>query len=154
TVIIDATGAFTYTPAADFNGEDSFTFIASDGELSDTGTVTITVTPVNDAPVAPEVDDVEWKARVAGSYAIPAFTDVDGDTLEYVATLADDSALPAWLSFDDATLTFSGTPANANIGVYVIKITVSDGHDGMAEATFTLTVTENIVKIFLPIIGK
>src|SRR5439155_351553 len=47
------TGAYSYAPAADYNGPASFTFKASDGSLdSNTATVTITVTPVNDAPVA------------------------------------------------------------------------------------------------------
>ncbi len=48
-----ADGSFTYTPAADFNGTDSFTYTASDGTaVSNVATVTITVTAVNDAPVA------------------------------------------------------------------------------------------------------
>ena len=48
-----STGAFTYTPAGDYNGPDSFTFQANDGTVdSNIATVTITVTPVNDAPVA------------------------------------------------------------------------------------------------------
>ena len=46
-------GSFTYTPAANFNGTDSFTYTASDGTaVSSVATVTITVTGVNDAPVA------------------------------------------------------------------------------------------------------
>ena len=45
--------ALTYTPAANYNGPDSFTFKANDGTLdSNVATVTITVTAVNDAPVA------------------------------------------------------------------------------------------------------
>ncbi|WP_346915327.1 Ig-like domain-containing protein [uncultured Roseibium sp.] len=36
-VTIDANGAFTYTPAADFNGSDSFTYTVSDGTTTDTG---------------------------------------------------------------------------------------------------------------------
>ena len=43
----------TYTPTADYNGADSFTFRASDGSLnSNTTTVSLTVNAVNDAPVA------------------------------------------------------------------------------------------------------
>ena len=46
-------GAFLYTPAANYNGPDTFTFTASDGSAtSDPATVTIAVTPVNDPPVA------------------------------------------------------------------------------------------------------
>ena len=46
-------GSFTYTPAANFNGTDSFTYTASDGTaVSNVATVTITVDAVNDAPVA------------------------------------------------------------------------------------------------------
>ncbi|HEY2988555.1 MAG TPA: Ig-like domain-containing protein, partial [Candidatus Binatia bacterium] len=47
------TATVTYTPAADYNGADSFTFKANDGSLdSNVATVTITINPVNDAPVA------------------------------------------------------------------------------------------------------
>src|SRR5205085_1210064 len=48
-----ATGAYTYTPGADYNGADSFTFKANDGSLdSNVATISLTVNPVNDAPVA------------------------------------------------------------------------------------------------------
>ena len=52
TVTINPDGSFTYTPDADFNGTDSFTYFASDGQAGDGATVTITVTPVSEAPVA------------------------------------------------------------------------------------------------------
>src|SRR5439155_681150 len=52
-VTLNAGGSFTYTPAANYNGADSFTYKASDGALdSNTATVSLTVTPVNDAPAA------------------------------------------------------------------------------------------------------
>src|SRR6185295_17651618 len=56
-LVLNADGSFTYTPTANYNGPDSFTYQAKDaaGALSNTATVTITVNPVNDAPVA--VDD-------------------------------------------------------------------------------------------------
>ena len=48
----------TYTPSADFNGTDSFTFNANDGNLTgNTSTVTITINAVNDAPTAGDQSD-------------------------------------------------------------------------------------------------
>src|SRR5436190_2084372 len=53
TVTLAATGAFTYTPAANYNGSDTFTYKANDGTVdSNVATVAITITAVNDAPVA------------------------------------------------------------------------------------------------------
>src|SRR5207247_1931116 len=50
---LNANGSFTYTPAADFNGADSFTYKANDGQAdSNVATVALTISPVNDAPVA------------------------------------------------------------------------------------------------------
>ena len=54
-VALNADGSFTYTPDENDNGLDSFTYEVCDGELCDTGTVTITVNAVNDLPVV--VDD-------------------------------------------------------------------------------------------------
>lgn len=51
-VVINGDGTFTYTPAENFNGVDTFSFSADDGFVSRTGTVTVTVDPVNDAPQA------------------------------------------------------------------------------------------------------
>src|SRR5207244_9896935 len=45
-------GAVTYTPVTNYNGPDSFSFTVSDGSLPATATVSIAVTPVNDAPFA------------------------------------------------------------------------------------------------------
>ena len=48
---LNADGTFSYTPVADYNGTDTFTYLANDGtSTSNTATVTITVNPVNDAP--------------------------------------------------------------------------------------------------------
>ncbi|WP_394701647.1 cadherin-like domain-containing protein [uncultured Roseibium sp.] len=51
-VTIDANGSFTYIPAPDFNGSDSFTYSVSDGTAVDTGTVYLSVGATDDAPVA------------------------------------------------------------------------------------------------------
>src|SRR5207302_3104112 len=53
TVTLNSNGSFTYTPAANYNGPDSFTYQANDGTVnSNFATVSIAVNPVNDAPVA------------------------------------------------------------------------------------------------------
>ena len=52
-VVLNADGTFSYTPKANFFGTDTFTYQLNDGELdSNVATVTITITPVNDAPTA------------------------------------------------------------------------------------------------------
>ncbi|MEE8331648.1 MAG: tandem-95 repeat protein, partial [Acidimicrobiia bacterium] len=52
-VVVNLDGSFSYTPYLDFNGDDAFTYTANDGAGGwDTATVTLTVTPVNDTPVA------------------------------------------------------------------------------------------------------
>ena len=56
-----------YTPSANFSGDDSFTFTASDGDLSDTATVTLTVTAVNDAPTLASVDAVSFDEDGSGA---------------------------------------------------------------------------------------
>src|SRR5207253_5040293 len=50
---LNSNGSFSYTPAANYNGADSFTYKANDGQAdSGIATVNITITAVNDAPVA------------------------------------------------------------------------------------------------------
>lgn len=73
----------TYTPDPDFHGEDSFSYEASDGKASAEGTVTITVTPVNDPPT---VDNLMFMigegATLAPAESLAAAgSDVDGDVL-------------------------------------------------------------------------
>ncbi|WP_178863995.1 cadherin-like domain-containing protein, partial [Thiomicrorhabdus cannonii] len=56
-VVIEGDGTVTYTPVADYNGPDSFTYTITDGQGgTDTAMVTLTVNPQNDPPVA--LDDV------------------------------------------------------------------------------------------------
>ncbi|HYC49362.1 MAG TPA: cadherin-like domain-containing protein [Burkholderiales bacterium] len=53
TLVLNADGSFTYTPDANFNGSDSFTYRASDGSIqSNVATVDLSIASVNDAPVA------------------------------------------------------------------------------------------------------
>jgi VCBS repeat-containing protein len=77
-----ATGAVTYNPAADYNGPDSFAFRVNDGfENSSAATVSITVSAVNDAPVASN-QSVSTNEDTALPIVLAA-TDIDGDLLSY-----------------------------------------------------------------------
>ena len=88
TLTLNANGSFTYTPVADYNGPDSFSYHANDGGLSsNTATVTITVTPVNDAAVA-AADSYTVAQNTTLTIGAPGVlandTDVDGNTLTAV----------------------------------------------------------------------
>ena len=80
---LNSDGSFAYSPNLNFNGTDSFTYAAHDGEEeSNIATVTITVNPVNDPPVCSDAS-----ASTAEDTAVDIFlpaTDVDGDALTYI----------------------------------------------------------------------
>jgi VCBS repeat-containing protein len=144
-VVLGANGSYTYTPAANFNGSDSFTFKANDGSAdSNTATVTITVSAVNDAPVAatPLADrSVTLGSSLNFSFGATAFTDVETANLTYTATRADGTVLPAWLSFNAGTRSFSGTPASGDLGTVSVKVTASDGSLSASD-TFDVVVSQ------------
>lgn len=134
---------FTGTPPLDFNGVLNLTVTASDGTLTASDNFTLTINPVNDAPVlAVALADQTVAEDTALSFTVPAnaFTDVDNATLTYSATLAGGAPLPAWLSFNPATRTFSGTPPQDFNGIVNVTVTASDGALS-ANDTFSLTVT-------------
>ena len=137
-----ATRTFSGMPPQNFNGSINLKVIASDGSYDLSGTFTLTVTPVNDAPVAMGIADQSAMEDIPWTFQAPegAFADVDGTILTYTATLSDGSALPSWLSFDAATRTFSGTPPlNANVTLD-LKVNAGDGALDASD-TFRLTIT-------------
>ena len=116
---------FVYTPAADFTGEDQFMVTASDGTLVVAASITVTVTPVNDAPVAADdmgVTDEDTSLDTATSTLLANDTDVDGPSLT-VTSVGD--AVHGTVSLVGATVTFV-PDANYN-GAASFGYTVSDG---------------------------
>ena len=75
--------ACTYTPQADYNGQDSFTFTVTDaaGAISDAATISLTIVPQNDAPVAND-DSIETREDQNATITLRA-TDPDSSTLTY-----------------------------------------------------------------------
>ena len=117
-------GMLRYTPSANYNGSDSFTYKANDGTLdSNVAAVTVTVTPVNDAPVLAAIGDKAVNELVLLSFSAQA-TDADGDVLTFTL----DSGAPAGATIQPASGLFTWTPTEAQgPGSYPVTIRVSDG---------------------------
>ena len=143
-----------YTPDPDFFGSDTFTYTVSDGNggLS-SAAVTVSVSNVNDAPVA--VDDV-YTTPDDTVLVVPApgvllnDGDVDGDPL--TANLQPGSTLGTLnLGFDGS---FVYSPTSGFSGAVVFTYTVSDGNGGSDVGKVTITVTQANAYIYLPMILK
>ena len=130
-------GTFTYSPDADFNGSDSFTYSVSDGKGgTDTATVTITVNPVNDGPVANDDSANTDEDTSVNIDVLLNDTDVDGDDLT-VDSFTDPSN-GTLVEENDGTFTY--TPAADFNGSDSFTYTVDDGNGGTDTATVTITV--------------
>ena len=133
-----------YTPNADFNGADSFTWNAeSEGIYADAdATANITVNPVNDAPTISAI--ANQTGDEGTTLADVAFTlgDVDNDLGTLTLTFVSSDA--AVVDANQITATGSGAARTLSLpllaaGTTDITVTVSDGTDE-ASATFTVTV--------------
>jgi len=151
-VTLNSDGSLTYTPNANFNGTDSFTYKANDGtDDSNTATVTITVSAVNDVPVA--VDDAYGIAE-DGILTVEApgllTNDTDIDSITLTALKVTDPANGTLVL--NANGSFTYTP-NANFnGTDSFTYKANDGTDDSNTATVTITVTPAPLTIYLPLI--
>ncbi|MFL5796771.1 MAG: Ig-like domain-containing protein [Actinomycetota bacterium] len=131
-------GSFSYTPATDFHGPDSFTYRAFDGvEGSAVASVTLTVDPVNDAPVA--ADDVATTDEDTASAPMAVLandTDVDGDTLSIVSV----GAAPNGTATDNGNGTVTYTPGPDFNGEDSFDYVVGDGNGGTDTGTVAVTI--------------
>ncbi|MFK7768551.1 MAG: Ig-like domain-containing protein [Mariniblastus sp.] len=144
TVTLNPDGTFSYTPNADFNGSDSFDYTITDADgATATTTVTINVTPVNDAPVVdtPTPDQ-------ANDDADPVNIDVSGNFSDTEGSLTfDATGLPPGLSIDSSgnitgTIDNSGSQGGPNSdGVYTVVITATDSQGETVTDTLTWTVS-------------
>ena len=130
-------GTVRYSPAANYAGPDSFDYTVDDGGgHSATGTVSVTVTPVNDTPVA--TDDALVTSRdVPSTIAVLANdTDVDGDALSVTGVTAPSSGTAT--ANADGTITY--TPAANFAGTDGFDYTVGDGAGGSDTGHVAVTV--------------
>lgn len=133
---IAADGDFTYEPPTNFFGTDTVTYTVTDGVDSAVGVLTITVTAVNDPPIANN-DSAATGLNTAFNSALPLLrndSDVDGDTLSLVSS-DDPVTYPFNLpTVNGGTVTVTASdgsyryvPPNDFTGVDDVIYTVSDG---------------------------
>ena len=148
TLTIASTGAYTFTPAANWNGTvPAVTVTITDGTLTATSALNLTVTPVNDAPVA-VADTFSFTRNTTGSgNVLTNDTDPEGDARSLTAI-----TVPGFVSTGltcvitgKGTLTFSANgfftfvPVTGWFGsLPTITYTVSDGN---ATSTGTAAIT-------------
>ncbi|WP_376690798.1 tandem-95 repeat protein [Wenzhouxiangella sp. EGI_FJ10409] len=152
---LNADGSFSYTPAADFNGTDSFTYHANDGSAdSATVTVTITVNAVNDAPSftagnPPAVDEDAGAQTVNGWVTSfdPGPNEGGQSVLAYTVSNVSNGALFSTGPTVDTAGNLSYTPAADAFGTSEFDVAVQDdggtangGTDTSPVQTFTITV--------------
>ncbi|MBC7666849.1 MAG: putative Ig domain-containing protein, partial [Caulobacter sp.] len=122
---------------------DRFSYAATDGIVSTPGTIDVTITGRNDAPVlAIPIPDASASpnSSFALTLASSTFTDADaGDVLTWSASLADGTALPSWLAFDAGTHTFSGRVPKTATGYLDVLVAGTDRSAAAASDVFRLT---------------
>ncbi|HCG5947081.1 TPA: tandem-95 repeat protein, partial [Vibrio parahaemolyticus] len=135
TVSVNPDGSVTYTPNDNYVGKDTFTYIVTSGGVSESTTVEVNVTPVNDAPVAKDDIATTQEDTAVTIDVLPNDTDVDGDTLSIQsASVPSDQGT---VEIVDGKLVF--TPAENFNGDAEIIYTVTDGQLA-DEAKVTVTV--------------
>ena len=140
-------GQILYTPDANYNGPDSFIYTVSDGSLTSTGTINVTVNPVNDPPAA--VDDAAETDRDT-AVTIPVLSNdsdpVEGDSLTLLSVGAPGNGTAV---ISGNTIVY--TPAAGFTGTDAFSYTISDGAD-TATAVVTVTVNQTGYALYLPLI--
>ena len=132
-------GSFTYTPAENFFGTDSFTYYAWDGtDQSNVATVTITVTPVNDLPVANDDAYEVWQGQTLTIVAPGVLeNDTDAESAPLSAFLGQ-TASHGTLEFNlDGSFVYTPAPGFSGTDTFTYR-----AYDGLEEGnTATVTIT-------------
>lgn len=139
-VIIDADGRVSFTPATNWSGEETITFIAKDGYLHEDpfqrANVTVTVININDAPeittrpLTSATEDIEYSV---GWMAVDS--DPTGDTFAWTL-----GSMSGFLKMDEGTGVLEGIPLNDHVGSHQVEVIVTDDHGASSSLRFTLNV--------------
>ena len=126
----------TYTPSANFNGQDSFNYTVTQGSITASSSVSVTVAAVNDAPTLNIASTISYKENDTVTID-PSALDVDGDdlTLTISGTDADSFTLTNNL------ISFNSSPDFETKSSYVITLTLTDGVLSV-EKTITININD------------
>ncbi len=138
TVSVNPDGSVTYTPNDNYQGTDSFTYIVTSGGVSESTTVSVDVTPVNDAPVAKDDTAITDEDTPVTIDVLPNDNGIDGDKLSIQSASVPEAQ--GKVEIVDGKLVF--TPAENFNGDAEITYTVTDGE--LTDAA-KVTVTVNPV---------
>ena len=136
---VNSAGAYTYTPAHDYWGADSFSYRLSSANGSNDYSVFVNVLPVNDGPPVSANASVIVAVNLAYNGVLPAAQDIDGDVLSY-ALLVDPAQGSVALNTSGS---FTYQPKPGYYGDDVFTYLVSDGQGG--SNSYTLTVRMGFV---------
>ncbi|MFA0141807.1 tandem-95 repeat protein [Vibrio kanaloae] len=128
-IVDNGDGTYTVTPSENFNGDIAFTYEVSDGELSTSNDMTLTVNPVNDIPiVAPGMYHIEEDGSILFTQEdlLSGAIDIDGDDLSVTSInySGDEGTVT-----DNGDGTFSFVPEEHFSGDLQFSFTVTDGTD-------------------------
>lgn len=146
TATINPDSTVHYSPDADYYGSDVFQYTISDGVYTDTATVNVTITPVNDPPVINDEDLSVTPAAIQETETITltgSFTDVEiGDAHTVTIAWGDGHSDVLTLTVGVTTFSANHTYLDDPVGPseeYTIEVTVDDGTDS-ASANASVTV--------------
>ena len=136
---VNSDGTITYTHDGSETTSDSYTYTISDGNGgSDSGVVSITVTPVNDAPVVTGNSDATTdEGGSVTTDVLSNATDADGDPLTVTIDTQGTNGLASVNSDGTITYTHDGSETTSDSYTY----TISDGNGGSDSGVVSITVT-------------
>ncbi len=137
TLDLQLDGSFVYTPAADVNGQDYFSYIVNDGVLNDMALVTITIAAVNDAPVAFDDTDRANEDEAVSISVLSNDVDVDNSRLSLTAV---SPAQNGRTSISGQQVVYSPSLNFAGTDSFTYRVS-----DGSLSDTASVTVTVNAV---------
>ncbi|MDT0602496.1 Ig-like domain-containing protein [Thalassotalea castellviae] len=133
-------GSFVYTPASNFNGDDSFTYSISDGQGGfDQASVSLVINAINDLPNA--VDDtlsVFENSAIEGINVLLNDSDVDNDTLTLATTPVSDVANGTLNLNSNGDISYSPRPTFNGADSFIYE--VNDGQGGTAKAGVNINI--------------